>query len=170
VIFIDKASVLQIIRDPESNIYPVSTPRLHMTCVADGNPLPTDEEYRWTFQAVDSNTTEETLSNGKYLILQNLQEENSGTYTCTVTNSLNFMDSQNIIFTVNGTISEPQCVSNPCGALQKCVDLGQSYTCETYNLGVVGVVFIVFTVASVGVSVGLAYRLRRLQKLSKNQR
>jgi hypothetical protein len=171
VISIDKASVLQIIRDPESNIYPISTPRLHMTCVADGNPLPTDEEYRWTFQAVDSNATEETISNGKYLILQNLQEENSGTYTCTVTNSLNFTDSQNVTLTVNGTIPEPQhilyCLSNPCGALQKCVDIGQSYTCETNDMSVVGVVFIIFTVASVGVSVGLAYHLKRLRKLSK---
>lgn len=142
-----------------------------MTCVADGNPLPTDDEYEWTFEAVDSNATEEKLSNGKFLILQNLQEEKSGTYTCTVTNSLNSTHSQNVTLIVNGTIPEPQhvlhCLSNPCGSLKKCVDLGQSYTCETNTLGVVGVVFIVIAAASVAMSVGLAFHLKKLRKLAK---
>ncbi|XP_061166797.1 cell adhesion molecule 3-like [Saccostrea echinata] len=166
-----EALVLNIIRVPEFNVYPVSTSRLNITCIADGNPIPTDEDYKWTFQSFYSNTTEEKNSNGKFLVLQNLQKEDSGTYTCSVTNSLNSTHSSNITIIVNGTLPEPwpilYCLSNPCGALEKCVDLGQKYNCETNAMSIVGVLFVILAIASIAISFGLAYYIRKLHKVSK---
>ncbi|XP_062615615.1 cell adhesion molecule 3-like [Saccostrea cucullata] len=166
-----EAIVRSIIRVPELDVYPISTSKLNITCVADGNPAPTDDDCNWISQAANSNTTEKITSNGKFLILQNLQESDSGTYTCSVSNSLNSTHSSNITIIVNGTIPEPlpvlHCRSNPCGVLENCVDLGQVYSCETNALSVVGVLFLILTIASLAVSFGLAYYIRKLHKISK---
>ncbi|XP_062579765.1 uncharacterized protein LOC134241759 [Saccostrea cucullata] len=163
--------ILRIIRVPELDVYPISTSKLNLTCLAAGNPAPTDEDYKWTFQPFHSNTTIEKNSNGKFLLFQSLQEADSGTYTCSVTNTLNSTHSLNVTIIVNGTIPEPKpslhCHSNPCGALENCVETGHEYKCETNTMSVVGVLFIVLTIASLSVSFGLAYYLRKLHKVSQ---
>ncbi|XP_061166798.1 cell adhesion molecule 3-like [Saccostrea echinata] len=123
-----EAKILNITKVPELNFYPVSTSRLNLTCLADGNPIPTEDDYKWTFQSFYSNTIEEKRSTGKFLILQNLQEAQSGTYTCSVSNSLNSTHSWDItILVVPKQWSVLQCNSNPCGALEICVDLRHKY-------------------------------------------
>lgn len=124
----DPAMVTNINLVPDMSMYPVSTPTLRLTCLADGNPLPNNNNFKWTFQNTDSNTTEEIVSLSNSLTLRNLKESHSGTYFCSVTNSLNLTHSSNITIIVNGTIPEPplqlHCHSSPCGALQTCVEGG----------------------------------------------
>lgn len=163
----DAAVVTSISLVPDRSIYPVSTPTLRLDCVADGNPLPNNNDFKWTFQNTDSNTTEEIGLLSNSLTLHNLKESHSGTYFCSVTNSLNSTHSSNITIIVNGTIPEPplqlHCHSSPCGALQNCVDGGHGYVCETNGLAAVGVVFIVLTMICVSAAIGLAYYMKKLR-------
>lgn len=163
----DAAVVTSISLVPDRSIYPVSTPTLRLDCVADGNPLPNNNDFKWTFQNTDSNTTEEIGLLSNSLTLHNLKESHSGTYFCSVTNSLNSTHSSNITIIVNGTVPEPplqlHCHSSPCGALQNCVDGGHGYVCETNGLAAVGVVFIVLTMICVSAAIGLAYYMKKLR-------
>lgn len=163
----DPAMVTNINLVPDMSIFPVSTPTLRLTCLADGNPLPNNNDFKWTFQNTDSNTTEEIVSLSNSLTLRNLKESHSGTYFCSVTNSLNLTHSSNITIIVNGTIPEPplqlHCHSSPCGALQTCVEGGRGYVCETNGMAAVGVVFIILTLLCVSASIGLVYYMRKLR-------
>lgn len=163
----DAAIVTSINLVPDMSIYPVSTPTLRLTCLADGNPLPNNNDFKWTFQNSDSNTTEETGYLSNSLALHNLQESHSGTYFCSVTNSLNLTHSSNITIIVNGTIPEPplqmHCHSSPCGALQTCVDGGRGYMCETNGLAAVGVVFIILLILCASALIGLVYYMQKLR-------
>ena len=158
--------MIDILRVPERNIYPISTPELSLTCRGDGNPPPSHQDYTWSFQGVDSNTTKDTISHSNSLVLYNLQEFHSGIYTCTVTNRLNSTHSSNVTIVVNGTIPDPplslHCHSSPCSVVERCIDLGRGYTCETNGMAAAGVAFIVLTIASLAVSVGYVYYVRKI--------
>lgn len=61
-----------------------------LTCVAQGNPSPSTNndinKYVWTFKANAGDNVTELASNNGILILNNLQETNTGTYTCSAFN------------------------------------------------------------------------------------
>ncbi|XP_048773181.1 cell adhesion molecule 3-like isoform X2 [Ostrea edulis] len=66
-----------------------------LTCVAQGNPRPgihvdkNANKYVWTFQASPGENTTELPSTNGVLTLNNLQESETGTYTCTAFNGFN---------------------------------------------------------------------------------
>ncbi|XP_062615646.1 lachesin-like, partial [Saccostrea cucullata] len=66
-----------------------------MTCQAEGNPTPgihtnkTVNRYQWTFKASPNDNTTELSSVNGTLTLTNLQETDTGTYTCTAFNGFN---------------------------------------------------------------------------------
>ncbi|XP_062597543.1 basal cell adhesion molecule-like [Saccostrea cucullata] len=68
---------------------------LTFTCQADGNPTPgihpnkTVNRYQWTFKASPNDNVTELSSIKGTLTLTNLQETDTGTYTCTAFNGFN---------------------------------------------------------------------------------
>lgn len=64
-----------------------------LTCVAQGNPSPSTNndinKYAWMFKANPGHNVTELSSSNGVLILNNLQETNTGTYTCTAFNGFN---------------------------------------------------------------------------------
>lgn len=64
-----------------------------LTCVAQGNPSPSTNnninKYVWTFKAISGHNMTELPSSNGVLSLNNLQETDTGTYTCTAFNGFN---------------------------------------------------------------------------------
>ncbi|XP_052673901.1 cell adhesion molecule 3-like isoform X2 [Crassostrea angulata] len=66
-----------------------------LTCEAEGNPSPSTNidkninKYVWTFKANPGDNATELSSNNGILSLNNLQETDTGTYTCTAFNGFN---------------------------------------------------------------------------------
>nr|XP_034304155.1 hemicentin-1 isoform X3 [Crassostrea gigas] len=68
---------------------------VNLTCIADGNPSPSTiidkniNKYVWTFNTNPGDNATELSSNNGVLSLNNLQETDTGTYTCTAFNGFN---------------------------------------------------------------------------------
>eukprot|EP00105_Crassostrea_gigas_P008213 XP_011422698.1 PREDICTED: cell adhesion molecule 3-like [Crassostrea gigas] len=81
-----------------------------LTCVAQGNPIPSTNndinKYKWTFQTISSHNVTELSSNNGVLSLNNLQETDTGTYTCTAFNGFNGK-------TFNISITDELYIANP---------------------------------------------------------
>lgn len=81
-----------------------------LTCVAQGNPSPSTNndinKYVWTFKAISGHNMTELSSSNGVLSLNNLQETNTGTYTCTAFNGFNGK-------TFNSSITDELYIANP---------------------------------------------------------
>lgn len=90
----DKVGVPSITNSPNNLEYSVGS-SVTLTCTAKGNPSPDTNidkninKYEWTFKANSEDNATVLTAVGGQLTLNNLQESQTGTYTCTAFNGFN---------------------------------------------------------------------------------
>ena len=90
----DKVGVPSITNSPNNAEYSVGS-SVTLTCTAKGNPSPDTNidkninKYEWTFKANSEDNATVLTAVGGQLTLNNLQESQTGTYTCTAFNGFN---------------------------------------------------------------------------------
>ncbi|XP_062578877.1 carcinoembryonic antigen-related cell adhesion molecule 6-like [Saccostrea cucullata] len=141
---------------------------LKLECFSDSNPPPI---YSWTFQS--TNNSEDTKYNISYrssLILNNLQINNSGNYTCSAFNTFNGKNF-NVTSVVSISVRNPDiqapltCDSNPCQIGELCKEKDGQAVCGFNMWKAVSFIFIPLTVVFASSVAFLFIKIRANQQL-----